>query len=415
MWMFSEQIVRLLALFIVNIFIARYLGPASFGILSFSIGIVAVLLTVARLGMESILVRELIIHQDKTGIYMSTAFCSILITGLLLIAVIIVALNITDVDENTKYCTLLISLSLIPQAFLVLDYQFQSQTRAKYSALAKSIALIFSAIIKLYLVKTEAGLYAFATAILLESFLIAVFLYWVHRIKQTTHLKLDFDFQIAKSLYKSSTPMLLASLTTVLYMRIDQFIIKIILGDYETGVYSAISRLYEVWVMVTVVLCTSLLPAIVKLKEKSAVEYDTKLILLFRVVLILCVVVSAMTTVFSKKIILLLFGEPYIDGTTSFTILMWSAPFAALGSVTIRYLTVEKLENKVAIRAVVALVVNLVLNLLLIPNLGINGAAISTLLSLFVANYLIDYFDRDLKHLLYLKNGIFFRKTKNDI
>jgi len=406
--MFSEQFIKLLSIFIVNIFIARYLGPEQFGLLSFCIGIVAITLTISRLGLESVLIRELIENTDKVSAYIGTAFLLILLTGGLCVFTLYLTLNIFDIDQNTKKYILLLSICLIPQAFLVLDYHFQSQVRAKYSSLAKSLALLVSGIIKLYLVYIEASLFSIVIAIVLESLLIAVFLLTIYNKKQVSSFSFIFDKSVALKLIKSSYPMLLASLTTVLYMRVDQFMIKALIGDFDLGVYAAVSKLYEMWVMVTVVLCTSLLPAIVRLKEKSNEEYEKKMVLLFRGVIGISVLVSISTTLFAENIIALLFGEPFVLGTLSFQILMWSSAFAAIGSVTMRYLTVEKLEKKVAQRAVVALIVNISLNAVLIPFIGINGAAISTLISLAIANYFIDYTDKDLKQLLYLKNRAVF-------
>jgi len=406
--MFSEQFIKLLSIFIVNIFIARYLGPEQFGLLSFCIGVVAIALSISRLGMESVLIRELIENIDKVNVYIGTAFLLILLTGVFCVLTLYLMLNIFDVDQNTKQYILLLSLCLIPQAFLVLDYHFQSQTRAKYSSLVKSLALIISGLIKLYLVYIEASLFSIIIAIVFESALIALFLLYIHNKKQVSPFSFIFDKSVALKLIKSSYPMLLASLTTILYMRVDQFMIKALIGDFDLGVYAAVSKLYEMWVMVAVVLCTSLLPAIVRLKEKSNEEYEIKMVLLFRGVIGISILVSILTTTFAENIIELLFGEAFVLGTLSFQILMWSSAFAAIGSVTMRYLTVEKLEKKVAQRAVVALVVNISLNAVLIPFIGINGAAISTLISLVIANYFIDYTDKDLKQLLYLKNKAVF-------
>ncbi|MNJ81019.1 hypothetical protein D3C77_796320 [compost metagenome] len=62
------------------------------------------------------------------------------------------------------------------------------------------------------------------------------------------------------------------------------------------------------------------------------------------------------------------------------------------------------MESKILSRTLVGLIVNVLLNLVLIPVYGVQGAAISTMVTLFVANYLINYFDRDLKQLVSICN-----------
>ena len=87
---------------------------------------------------------------------------------------------------------------------------------------------------------------------------------------------------------------------------------------------------------------------------------------------------------------------------------MLTAVWAALGSGTARYLVAEKMEKKIAARTIIAAVVNCLLNLMLIPRFGIQGAAVATLLCTFVANYLMDWFDPDLKPLLKIKHRAIF-------
>ncbi len=81
-------------------------------------------------------------------------------------------------------------------------------------------------------------------------------------------------------------------------------------------------------------------------------------------------------------------------------IVMWAAVLSALGSVTARYLTVEGLERKIASPTFIGLVLNIVLNFFMIPAFGIVGAAFSTLITLFVANYLMNLFDDELNQLV---------------
>jgi O-antigen/teichoic acid export membrane protein len=102
------------------------------------------------------------------------------------------------------------------------------------------------------------------------------------------------------------------------------------------------------------------------------------------------------------------FGDEYKEAGLSLIIIMWASAFAALGFISARYLTVEGLEGKIFIRTLVALVLNIFLNFVLIPLYGIEGAAISTLISIIVSSYLLDYFDPKLKRQLEMKNLALF-------
>jgi O-antigen/teichoic acid export membrane protein len=87
---------------------------------------------------------------------------------------------------------------------------------------------------------------------------------------------------------------------------------------------------------------------------------------------------------------------------------MWTAVFASIGSVSARYFNVERMERKIAFRTMLAALINIGLNFLLIPKYGIEGAAMATLACTFFANYLMDWFDKDLRTLLKIKHRALF-------
>ena len=106
----------------------------------------------------------------------------------------------------------------------------------------------------------------------------------------------------------------------------------------------------------------------------------------------------------NETMIVFAFGEEYKQASSVFIIVMWGAVFASMGSLSARYFNVERMEKKILLRTLVAATLNVLFNLWAIPRLGINGAAYATLASLFFANYVMDWLDRDLKELLHIKN-----------
>lgn len=66
------------------------------------------------------------------------------------------------------------------------------------------------------------------------------------------------------------------------------------------------------------------------------------------------------------------------------------------------------MEKKIALRTTLAMLTNIALNLITIPMLGIDGAAISTLICTAMLAYFMDWFDKDLKTLLRIKHRALF-------
>jgi O-antigen/teichoic acid export membrane protein len=285
------------------------------------------------------------------------------------------------------------------QPFQVIDCSFQAQIKAKYSSLAKSIALAISSLIKIYLVEIEANLLVFAIVYALDQVFIALFLLNVHFLKQQQSFLFSFDRTLVKPLLTSAWPMAMHALAGVLLMRVDQIMIQNMLDSRQLGLYAAATKFYEAWLIIPYILSVSLLPAIVKLKSRSKEVYEVNLARLIALLFWSGIIVAIFATIYSGNLILLAYGEEYIDAEAVIPIVIWAGAFTAVGSVSGRYLLVEHMEKKLAFRTIVAVVINIILNLVLIPNMGIKGAAMSTLVTIIFSNFLIIYLDKQLKQL----------------
>jgi len=411
-WMIAEYFLKIIATIFVTIYVARYLGPEQFGVLSYILAITAIVKALTRLGMDGVLVRDLIKYPDQTRAYMGTAFGLMIIASLIGIVSIGLFSYLLESDEQVKLYIFIIATSLIFQAFSVIDFNFQSKLMSKYSAIAKSISFGISSIVKVYLVLTNAEFILIVVSYVFDGLLMAVMLITAHIYKKQQDFKFHFDYRLISPLLKSAWPLIVSAASAILYMRIDQVMIGNMLDTSQLGLYSAASKVFEGWIMLSYIVSVSLLPAIAKLKTKSADTYEQSLIFLFRVLVGLGIV-FAITTIFcSEFLIVSIFGLQFIEAEGSLIILMLASPFIALRTLSVRYMIVEGYENKIAARTVFTLFVNIILNWILIPIYGIEGAGISTLISLFIGSYVVNYFDSELYQLRRICNNSFFIKNK---
>lgn len=407
----AEQLLRILSGVFVGIYVARYLGPEQFGVLSYVLAISAFMLGVARLGMDAVLVRELVNSPEKNNQLMGTAFWLMLLAALA--CYIVAALGISLIDEvsSIKFYAYIVSASTFFTSFLVIDYFYQSKIKAKYPAICKTLTLLLMSIAKLGLIFASADLFWFAVAALLDHVVLAALLSFAVVKTHTVNFLKYFSLDDAKSLLKSAWPMVLTALASMIFMRIDQVMIRSMLGMHELGIYSAAVKVYESWIILPYVITISLLPAIVKLKQGDEQNYHRKLCHLFRVVIWLSVLAAIIVSLLSTPIMTIAFGSRYTQSASVLSILMWTAAFASMSSVSARYFNAENMEKKIALRTAIAAAANIGLNLLLIPQYGIKGAAIATFSCVFFTAYAMDWADKDLRILLKLKHrAIFFRK-----
>ena len=70
--MFAEQMLRMVAGLLVGVWVARYLGPEQFGVFSYSVAFVALFTTIGKLGLDGIVVRDLVNDPQKRDDYLGT-------------------------------------------------------------------------------------------------------------------------------------------------------------------------------------------------------------------------------------------------------------------------------------------------------------------------------------------------------
>jgi O-antigen/teichoic acid export membrane protein len=411
-WMIAEYTLKIIASIFVTIYVARYLGPTQFGMLSYTLAVVAIIKAISKLGMDGILVRELAQYPEQVKSYMSTAFSLMVIASVLGLILLSTLIYFFEGDEQIKLYIWIIATSILFQAFFVIDFNFQAQLKSKYGFMAKSIAFGLSSIVKIYLVLIKAELIFFVVSYVFDAVIVACMLVGTHIYTKQFSFTYRLSGELIKPLMKSAWPLVVSAASAVLYMRIDQVMIKNILDTNQLGLYASSAKIFEGWIMFSYIVSVSLLPAIIKLKTHSIEVYERSLISLYRILVWLGILCAAITIFCSTSIITYSFGAKFLEAEYSLIILMIAAPFVALRTLSVRYMIAEGYERKIASRTIITLVINVILNLIFIPLFGIEGAAFSTLISFFIGSYLINYFDLDLSQLRRICKSSFFIKTR---
>ncbi|MEY8714820.1 flippase [Francisella philomiragia] len=414
-WLFIGNISRMLASLVVGIWVARYLGPKEFGILNYATSFVALFSVLTTLGLDGIVVRELVKDSSKSNNILGTAFGLKLLGFFALLIILLGVLYFAGESLYTKSIILIVALSTMMQSFNVLDFYFQSQVKSKFVALANLISLVISSITKIILILCGAELIYFAAVIVLDSFTLSLgFIYFYQSKKFGNIKKWRFKLAFAKSLLRDSWPLILSGLAVSIYMNIDQVMINHMLGAEEVGQFAAAVRISTVWYFVPVVICSSLFPAIINAKKVSEELYYARLQRLYDLMVWTAIVIAIPMTFMSDWIVNLLYGQQYNQAGSVLMIHIWAGVFIALSVASAKWLINESLQHLALIRTITGAVINVLLNCYLIPIYGIVGAAWATLISYMFA-YLLSYsFNKNLYGLLFMtiKALLFFTLLK---
>jgi O-antigen/teichoic acid export membrane protein len=408
--MFGEQILRMITGLLVGIWVARYLGPDQFGVFSYAIAFVAIFSSVAKLGLDSIVVRDLVNNPESRDDYLGTAFWLKIVGAVVALTIIAFATEFTSNDRTINLYIFIIASGIIFQSFEVVDFYFQSKVLSKFVSICKITQLLFSSLLKVYLVITGADLLWFVIVSLVDQVLLALTLFIVYRYQKLGNFYNHFDVATAKRQLKDSWPMIFSSLVVMIYMRIDQIMIKEMMGEKEVGLYSAAVRLSEAWYFIPMVITNSLFPAIVNAKQISEKLYYARLQRLYTFMVWFAIAVALPMTFLSDWLVILLYGEAYRLAGQVLMIQAWAGIFVFLGVASGAWLTSENLQHLAFYRTFSGVVVNVLLNIILIPSYGLTGAAIATVISYMIAGFLFDFFHKNTKAIFFMKVNAFAMK-----
>lgn len=412
-WMFAERIIRLWIVFLVGIYVIRYLGPENFGVLSYAISFVGLFSTLATLGLDSIVVRELVKEPQRRDEILGSVFY-LRIAG----AVIAIVLTILTAFllKETRYNITLIGIivtSAVFQSLNVVEYYFQARVESKFNVYVQSASLIIASIIKVFLVLFSAPLIYFAIVYVAEYFFLSIGFYIVYRANNLNISAWRYRYKTAITLLKDSWPLVLSGLVIAVYMKIDQVMIKNMLSSTEVGYYAAAVKLSEAWYFIPMAICASLFPAIVKAKQISEKLYLSRLQKLYDILAWLAIGIAVPVTFLSEIIIKIIFGVKFLPAAPVLTIYIWAGVATFLGVASSQYLISENMTKLSFFRTLIGMVINVFLNLWLIPIYGIVGSALATLISYSFATIAIGFSKKTYPQLVMMLKSIFFLSLFN--
>ena len=406
-WLLSEKGLRIIDAFFVGIWLARHLGPDQFGILSYAESFVYLFAAFAALGLDQIVVRELVKNQSQRDVLLGTTFVLRAVGFVFMFFGIWGVLQFLENDSLTNSMVLIIALSIAFQSFKNIDFYFQSKVQSKYVAISNLVAIGVISIIKIILILFDAPLLYFAYTFVIEWVLIAVGYIIAYTIKKNRLFQWKFDFNLAKSLLKKCWFLMVGSVSAALYMKIDQVMINEIMDEQAVGIYSVAVKMTSIWIFVTVAITQSVFPALVNMSTIDKDLFFKRLQQLYDLLIKIAVVVSILYTLFAGHFVPFLFGLAYTESSTVLLIYVWSIVFVFLSNGSWGYYLNENLEKFSSIRLIVGAVINIILNIYFIKWYGLIGAAYATLISYSISGYLINALFKKTRKNFYLQTRAF--------
>lgn len=412
-WLSGQQLLALIMSVLVGAWVARYLGPEKFGMLSYAVAIVGLFASLSTLGLDEIVVRELVKHPDDENEILGSAFVLVLLgSTLAFFLLILMSLCLFQDQPIIRWMIVIMGAGLMIQAVRPIDLWFRSQMLSKYPALAGSSALVVASAAKIGLILRQASILLFAVISTCQWVLYTLGVMLAFRKKGRSVKCWKPRRARAVHLIGESWPLIIASIAVVVYMKIDQVMLGWLVEHEAVGIYAAAVRISEVWYFIPTILASSVLPSIVRSRQLGNQIYKRRLQSYYDISFVLALGLTIPITFLAPFLVRMLFGSAYTGTGTILAIHIWASPFVFLGVARSAYLVSEGLLKFSACASIAGAIVNVALNCLLIPRFEGIGAAIATVVSQAVYAYLSSFFHPRLREAAHMQTRAFWSPAR---
>ena len=379
---FTAELIGKVIGFVTTVYLARVLQPEGFGILNFAAASAGYFMLLVNFGFNDYGVLKVSPDRSKQNIqrHVSNLFGLRLVIAMLSFGALIAISFI--VPKFHKIQVLLLIFGLLALAHAVsTEWLFTAIERMEFIAIARIVgSLIYVALIFL-LVKSADDLVPCGIVTIGRQFVVVclmlVFLVWkIGGIRVAVNVKEWGD------VLRFVLPIGLSSVAAQMYFNVDVVILGFLRSPEEVGYYSAALKLVMLGVGLKLLVRQVVYPKIVHYSATSKDTLQKASLLMGKYCIIFALFIGFMGSFLGKEIIHLIYGINFSDSIVPFQIAVWVIAVEFIG-IVLPYivLTVDrKLYAKIIISTVI---INIVLNLILIPIIGIIGAAISYVASSF--------------------------------
>lgn len=387
-WIIVCRIVQSLIALVIGTLTARYFGPSNYGLLNYASSIVAFVTPLAQLGFRNVLVEEIISNPEREGTTLGTSIGISVISSLFCAAGCMAFVSITNVGErDTLIVCALYSISLIFQMTEMIQFWYQAKLLSKYTSITSLVAYVVVAAYKVFLLVTEKSIYWFAASYTFDFLIISVILVVLYR--KLGGQKLLFSFSLGKKIFARSKYYIVSSMMVTIFAQTDKIMLKMLLGNSETGYYSTAVTCAGMTGFVFVAIIDSLRPVIFESKQKDQKEFEKNMSVLYSIIIYMALAQSVFLTIFADPIVRIMYGEEYLAAIPVLQIITWYSAFSYMGSVRNIWMLAEEKQKYLWIINLCGALLNVMGNFVLIRLLGVAGAAIASVITQFVTNFVL--------------------------
>jgi O-antigen/teichoic acid export membrane protein len=382
LWLYIQYLLKLIILFILNILIARQFGVINFGIYNYIFSFFSIFLVFISFGIDDFVIKELIFNTKEFNLILGTVFILRLVGSFFAFLIISIIILYTKVDEGLSFYLFLYLPVFTLNLFNLLDLFYRSRNLPILTSYASIIAQIIAIILYSLLFYFNFKFINIFYILFIEGLLYTICLIFFY----TKYFGNIYDWKFNKDylihVINKSWPLFITAIFVSIISKIDQIFIKYYLDFKNVGLYSISVRIAEAWFFIMIIYSNLKFPNYLNNKYDNN-DYHAILKKMFYKIIIICSSFIIFILVFSKIIILKVYGIEYLESVNTVYIYVFSSIPISFGLIWSKWIISENKLYVLIFANCVTLISNVGLNIILIPLYGIFGAAISNVISYF--------------------------------
>lgn len=361
---------------------SRILGVASLGRINYANSIISYFLLISMLGLQTYAIREGAGYRGNRKALNKFGTEMFIINSLLTLVAYAAFFLCLFLVPNFKEYRLLLMISSVTIVFNTLGFNWLYNVFEEYGYITVRAVLFqaLSLVVLFLFVKTPEDYYIYAVINVFAS--AGSNLCNFIRMRRYLRLFPGGHYELKKHM-KPIVTIFGMSVAGTIYQDSDITIIGFIKGDVEVGLYSAAVKIMYVLTNMLSSLGTVILPRMsYYIKSGRKGEYDRLTAKAIDFVLMLTIPIAAGVFLLSREMLGLVCGEEFLSASLALKILAFNIVLSPLNGVVVNQLFITMGREMLSLRVmVISCLFNIIANIAVIPVLGYQAAAATTVAS----------------------------------
>lgn len=397
-WNALQQVANLASGSVFSIVLVLVLPLHQYGVYSYAIALSSVGLAITTAGLNGLGVKYIVTDGANGG---KSVAAILIIRELFCVATYLClgAISFTSDDRETTIATLIALTSLFFRALDAPELWYLSHLRSRRTATIRLTCVTAMLAVRIMSMVLLPNLWLFVGIYVAEAIIVGIWILWRFRRDETAPELACPDRPYVNAMMRESSPLALSQIANQINLRADVILIQPILGSTAVGLYALSTRASELAYFLPMVIMNSTLPVLLRaLEERHETGDDSRYRRMLQVaydrafqgglfvaVMVTLVCLSPARNLVSSDL------RPVFD---ILLIQIWACPFVFMGAVYSKWIIAEGYLWSSLIRHGAGAATNITLVLVLIHPLGLMGAAIATVVSYAVANFVACFFGK---------------------